>query len=84
MIDPANKITLWWGSIILEMTNIGLAYGKYEGDVRDLAGYQEVQLHMIFDMKLGEKLRGKIRLLEGIYIYIYIYKLQEILSLRQA
>jgi hypothetical protein len=37
----------------------------YEGDTRDLIGYQSIGCHLIFDVKLGENFRRKARLVAG-------------------
>ena len=52
-IDRMNQNHLWWESIMLEMKNVRPAFEKFEGDVDNLVGYQEIKCHMIFDIKLG-------------------------------
>ena len=64
-IDSINNNTLWWDSIMLEMKNVRPAFEKYEGDIKDLVGYQHIRCHMIFDIKLGENFRRKSRLVGG-------------------
>ena len=48
-----------------EMKNVRIAFEEYEGNVEDLIGYQKVKCHIIFDVKLGENLRRKTRLVAG-------------------
>ena len=48
-----------------EMNNVRIAFEEYEGDVKDLVGYQKVRCHIIFDVKLGENFRRKARLVAG-------------------
>ena len=38
------------------------AFKIYDGDIKDLVGYQEITTHFIFDIKLGENFRRKGRL----------------------
>ena len=64
-IDRMNQNHLWWESIMLEMKNVRPAFEKFEGDVDNLVGYQEIKCHMIFDIKLGENFRRKSRLVGG-------------------
>ena len=37
------------------MKNVRVAFNIFDGDVNDLKGYQFVECHMIFDIKMGEK-----------------------------
>ena len=69
-IDEENEklgleVPKWWDAIIQEMKNVRIAFEEYEGNVRDLVGYQEVKCHMIFDIKLGENFRRKARFVAG-------------------
>ena len=48
-----------------EMKNVRIAFEEYEGDVKDLVGYQKVRCHIIFDVKLGKNFRRKARLVAG-------------------
>ena len=41
-VDTQNGNTLWMDSIRLEMTNNRIAFETYEGDVKDLVGYEEI------------------------------------------
>ena len=64
-IDRMHDNHLWWESIILEMKNARPTFEKFEGDVDNLVGYQEIKCHMIFDIKPGENFRRKSRLVGG-------------------
>ena len=60
-IDTANKNTLWQDAIELEMKNVRVAFELYNGDPTNLKGYKSVGTHLIFDIKLGENFRRKVR-----------------------
>lgn len=60
-IDDENGNTLWMDSVRLEMKNVMVAFEKFEGDVNDLKGYDEITGHLIFDVKLAENFRRKAR-----------------------
>ena len=69
-IDAENEaagieVPKWWDAIMKEMKNVRIAFEEYEGDVKDLVGYQKVRCHIIFDVKLGENFRRKARLVAG-------------------
>jgi len=64
-IDAENGNTLWWDAIMMEMRNVRPAFEVYDGDIKDLIGYQEIKCHAIFDVKLGENFRRKARLVAG-------------------
>ena len=51
-----------------EMKNVKIAFEEYEGDVKDLVGYQKVKCHIIFYVKLGKNFRRKARLVAGGHI----------------
>ena len=61
-IDRENGDTLWWDAICKEMKNVRVAFEEYDGDVKDLVGYKKLDMHMIFDIKMGENFRRKARL----------------------
>lgn len=61
-LDIENKNTYWQDAIKEEMKKIREAFTEYNGNIRDLVGYQEITVHMIFDIKLGENFRRKARL----------------------
>ena len=64
-LDHENGDSLWREAILKEMKNVRVAFEVYEGDVKDLVGYQKVKCHVIFDVKLGENFRRKARLVAG-------------------
>ena len=65
-IDRENGNTLWWEAICKEMKNVRVAFERYDGDSDDLPpGYQYVDCHLIFDIKMGENFRRKARMVAG-------------------
>ena len=65
-LDLENGNTLWWDAIIKEMKNVRPAFRVFEGTEKDiLPGYQKINCHWIFDIKLGENFRRKARLVGG-------------------
>ena len=57
-IDAENEaagieVPKWWDAVMKEMKNVRIAFEEYEGEVKDLVGYQMVRCHIIFDVKLG-------------------------------
>ena len=52
---------MWTNAINEEMPKIKNAVRKFNGNPKDLVGYQEITGHMIFDIKLGEGFRRKAR-----------------------
>jgi hypothetical protein len=65
-LDGLNGNTLWWDAICKEMKNVRVAFEVYEGSIDDLPpGYQHVDCHMIFDIKMGENFRRKARMVAG-------------------
>lgn len=65
MIDKTNGNRLWQDAIELEIKNSHIAFQLFEGDVKNLVGYQQVRCHLIFDIKLSENFRRKARLVAG-------------------
>ena len=61
-IDLDNKNKLWTEAVRQEIINVRVALKKYDGDTENLIGYQEITLHMIFDIKISENFRCKARL----------------------
>ena len=62
-IDKENGDTLWWDAIMKEMKNVRPAFEVWEKHKEDLPiRYQEIKCRMIFNIKLGENLRRKARL----------------------
>ena len=64
-IDQANGNTLWQDAIKKEMINIRPALEIWEKDEDLLVGYQKINCHIIFDIKLGENFRRKARYVAG-------------------
>ena len=64
-IDNANGDTLWQDAVKKEMKTVRPAFEVYEGDIKDLIGYQHIGCHLIFDVKLGENFRRKARFVAG-------------------
>jgi hypothetical protein len=61
-IDAENGNTLWWDAIVLEMSNVRVAFGEYDGDLTEDGkpkGYKFMSTHMVLDMKLGENCHRK-------------------------
>ena len=68
-IDRENGDTLWWDEICKEMKNFRIAFEEFKGDKEDiLPGYQFVNCHMIFDIKMGEGFRPKARMVSGYHM----------------
>ena len=63
--DRANGNTMWWDAIVKEMKNVRPAFTPHEGDISELRGFQKINCHMIFDIKMGENFRCKARLVAG-------------------
>jgi Reverse transcriptase (RNA-dependent DNA polymerase) len=64
-VDAENGNTLWWDAIVLEMSNVKVAFEEYDGGLTQDGkpkGYKYVSTHMLFDVKLGENYRRKARL----------------------
>ena len=65
-IDCENGDTLCCGAICKEMKNVRIAFEEFEGDKEDISpGYQFVNCHMIFDIKMGEGFRWKAGMVAG-------------------
>jgi hypothetical protein len=65
-LDEENGNTLWWDAICKEMKNVRIAFEEFEGTKADIPpGYQHIDCHMIFDVKLGENFRRKARMVAG-------------------
>ena len=60
-IDEENGDTLWMDAVALEMKNNRVAFETYEGNPEELIGYEEISGHLIFDVKLSENFRRKVR-----------------------
>ena len=65
-IDTMNNNTLWWDVICMEMKNVRIAFEIFEGDIKDIPPrFQQIECHMIFDVKMGENFRRKARMVAG-------------------
>ena len=65
-VDKENGETLWWDAIMKEMKNERTEFEVWEKCKEDLPiGYQEIKCRMIFDIKLGDNLCRKYRLVAG-------------------
>lgn len=64
-LDKQNFNTLWHDSIKEEMYKVRIAVSESQISPDELVGYQEIRLHMVFDIKLGENFRRKERMVDG-------------------
>jgi Reverse transcriptase (RNA-dependent DNA polymerase). len=65
-LDRENGNTLCWDAICQEMKNVCIAFEEYQGNICDLPpGYQKINCHMIFYIKMGENFRQKARMVAG-------------------
>ena len=60
-IDAKNGNTLWADAIGLEMKNNRVAFEEYDGKIEDLVAYEQIYGYLIFDVKLSENFRRKVR-----------------------
>ena len=60
-IDKENQNTLWTDGLREDMKNNSIAFKKFTEDPSKLEGYQEITGHLIFDIKLSENFRRKVR-----------------------
>ena len=64
--DQENGGTLWWDAIQKEMKNVRIAFEPWDKSKEEIPpGYQKIDCHMIFDIKMGENFRRKARLVAG-------------------
>ena len=56
-LDEQNGNDYWKKAIEAEMKKINDSFELYDGDVKDLVGYQHIRIHFTFDIKLGENFR---------------------------
>ena len=64
--DEINGNTLWWDAICKEMKNVRVAFDVFEGKEEAIPlGYQKVNCHIIFNVKMGENFRRKARMVAG-------------------
>lgn len=65
-LDQENGNTLWWDAICKEMRNVRIAFEVFDGNEKEIPpGYQRVNCHIIFDVKMGENFRRKARMVAG-------------------
>ena len=64
-LDLENNNTYWRDAIKKEMTNAIVAFQPYYDDISKLVGYQRIDCHWIFDIKVGENFRRKARIVAG-------------------
>ena len=71
-VDEETGTTFWRDAIRKEMSNVKVAFNKWgKGTVDDassgqkLPGYQEIECHMIFDIKMDGKFTRKARFVAG-------------------
>ena len=65
-LDHLNKDTLWWSCICQEMKKVRITFKIFEGNKTDIPlGFQYVDCHVIFDIKIGEKIRRKEGMVAG-------------------
>lgn len=70
-LDSDNGNTLWWDAIMLEMKNVRIAFEEFDGEERDIPpGFQEVNCHLIFNIKMGENFCRKVRMIAGGHITV--------------
>ena len=67
-LDNENGNTLWMDAIRLELKNVRIAFEEYHGNPNELLGYQRIECHMIYDVKLSENFRRKARYAAGGFV----------------
>ena len=60
-IDNKNGESYWKDAIEAEMKRLNDDFELYEGDTKNLIGYQKITTHSTFDIKPGENFRRKAR-----------------------
>jgi hypothetical protein len=54
LLDQQNNDREWWNAINREMVNVRPAFEEFEGSEEQIpVGYQRIDCHMIFDIKLS-------------------------------
>ena len=61
-IDEENRNTHWRDAIKEEMSKVRVAFEETAKSPDELYGYEEITVHMVFDVKMGENFRRKARL----------------------
>jgi hypothetical protein len=64
-IDKENGNILWGDAIAKEMKNVRVAFDIKEGDEKAPIGFQEIQCHGIFDIKMDGFARKHRMVAEG-------------------
>ena len=65
-LDRDNKNTLWQDTICKEMENVRISFEEHNGNIRSLPnGYQKIDCHMVFDVKMGKNFKRKARIIAG-------------------
>ena len=64
-LNEENKNNPWRKAIEEETERVKTAVAELITSPGNLVGYQEIDLHMIFDTKLGENFRLKYRIVKG-------------------
>ena len=52
------------------MKNVRIAFDIFDGEFNDLKGYQFVECHIIFDIKMGKNFRRKARMVAGSHMTV--------------
>ena len=60
-IDTENNNTLWQDATCAEMKTVRPAFEIHEGSILDLVGYQKINCHLVYDIKLVENFHRKAR-----------------------
>jgi hypothetical protein len=64
--DAENRNTFWWDAIMKEMKNVRPSFEVWEKGVDEIPpGYQQINCHLIFDVKMGKNFRCKARFVAG-------------------
>ena len=63
--DRENGNKLWTDIIKEEMNKVRVAVQESNVSTKKIIGHQEIGLHMIFNIKLGEKFQRKARMVAG-------------------
>ena len=64
-LEQQNGNHLWWEAISKGNKNVRIHFNVFDGEVNYLKGYQFVEFHIIFYIKIGEIFRRKSRMLAG-------------------
>jgi hypothetical protein len=65
-LDQKNSNNLWWDAIMQANNNVRIAFEKFNGEKKDLpVEFQQIQFHVVFDVKLGENFCWKAQYVAG-------------------